>query len=176
MRKHVRKIMVPVLMLGCSAGFSADANNATEELFHLLDKGGCDPASLVARDWTISTNPENSHGELILGDVLRFEFIGPLNGVINPSAIQITRNGLIWQSASGWSGQCLSDGNITQYVIGGDVDIDGCLHDLAFGRLDHHDSLSNRIEVVFADSSVASEGSCDGDALLHPGHVHGGDG
>jgi hypothetical protein len=72
------------------------------------------------RDWTISTNPENSHGELVLGDVLRFEFIGSLSGVIKPSAIQITRNGLIWQSASGWSGQCLSNGNSTQYVIGSD--------------------------------------------------------
>ncbi|MGB5292668.1 MAG: hypothetical protein WBN41_14585 [Lysobacterales bacterium] len=58
--------------------------------------------------------------ELILGDVLRFEFIRPLSGVIKPSAIQITRNGLIWQSASGWSGQCLSNGNSTQYVIGSD--------------------------------------------------------
>jgi len=47
---------------------------------------------------------------------------------------------------------------------------------LVFGRLDHHDSLSNRIEVVFEGSSVASEGSCEGDGMLHPGHVHGGDG
>jgi len=173
MRKNVRKIMVSVLVFGCTAVLSATANNATEELFNLLDKGGCDPASLVAKNWTITTYPGDAHGELILGDVLRFELSGIPTGVNKMSALQITRNGEVWQSENGWSGQCISDGTITQYVVSGDIDIAGCLHDMAIGRLDHDDNLSDKVEVIFEDSTAAKEGSCEGHGLRHPDHAHG---
>jgi len=152
---------------------TANANDATTELFSLLDKGGCKPGSLTGKAWTISTSPVGTHGELVLGDTLEFELLGISTGITKKSDIQITRNGLVWKRESGWNGQCIRDGTISQYVVSGDVDIDGCLHELAIGRLDHDDGLSNKIEVVFQDSGSTQAGGCERTTLLHPGHAHG---
>jgi len=150
---------------------TSNANDATTVLFNLLNKGGCDSSSLVDRTWTISTTPVGTHGELILGDTLEFELLGNSSGISKKGAIQIRRNGIVWESASGWSGQCIRDGRLSQYVVSGDFDIDGCLHELAIGRLDHDDNLSNKIELVLQDSDEAA--ACEEFVILHPGHAHG---
>ena len=103
-------------------------------------------SSLTGNTWTISTNAVNTHGELVFGDTLEFDLIGFATGVTRKGAVQVTRNGFIWLSERGWSGQCTTDGTISQYVISGEVSIDGCLHELAIARLDHDDNLSNKIE------------------------------
>ena len=169
MRLFTKISTLLVLAFGCST--TVAANDATAVLFSLLDKGGCDSSSLVGRTWTISTSPVGTHGELILGDTLKFELLGALTGISKKGAIQITRNGIVWESASGWSGQCIRDGRLSQYVVSGDVDIDGCLHELAIGRLDHDDNLSNKIELVFQDSDEAA--ACEEFVFRHPGHAHG---
>jgi hypothetical protein len=173
MRQITRNIITPILALCCSLAITANANDATEGLFSLLDKGGCAPVSLTGKTWRISTSPVGTHGELILGDTLAFELISVSHGVTKKSAIQIMRNGLIWKSESGWTGQCVRDGTISQYIVMGDIEIDGCLHELAIGRLDHDDGLSNKIEMVFQDSTTEKGLGCESFNLLHPGHAHG---
>lgn len=171
MKQSIRIIIVLIFALGSSAGMTANTNDSTSVLFGLLNKGGCESSSLVGRAWTISTSPVGTHGELILGDTLEFELLGASTGISKKGAIQITRNGVVWESVSGWSGQCIRDGRLSQYVVSGDVDIDGCLHDLAVGRLDHDDNLSNKIELVFQDAGEA--GGCEELVIFHPGHAHG---
>ena len=163
--------MTLILAFSFSTTMAANTNDATAVLFGLLDKGGCDSSSLVDRPWTISTSTVGTHGELILGDMLEFESLGTSSGISKKGAVQIRRNGIVWESANGWSGQCIRDGRLSQYVVSGDVDIDGCLHDLAIGRLDHDDNLSNKIELVFQDSGDA--GACEASTVIHPGHAHG---
>jgi hypothetical protein len=171
MRQIIKTVMILILAFGFSTAIAANTNDATAVLFGLLDKGGCNSNSLVGRSWTISTSPVGTHGELILGDTLEFELLGASTGISKKGAIQIRRNGIVWQSATGWVGQCIRDGRLSQYVVSGDVDIDGCLHDLAIGRLDHDDNLSNKIELVFQDSGEAA--ACEEFVILHPGHAHG---
>jgi len=60
--------------------------------------------------------------------------------------------------------------------VTGDVLIEGCLHELAIGRLDHDNNLGNRVEIVFEDKFDKKEETCThfGDpSPLHPGHAHG---
>ena len=173
MKRIAITMMGLILALGCSPGVAANASDATAVLFGLLDKGGCKADSLTGKTWTISTSPVDTHGELVMGDTLDFELIGISTGIANRGSIQVTRSGVIWKSEGGWIGQCVRDGTLSQYVISGDVKIDGCLHELAIGRLDHDDSLSNKIEVIFQDSSSAEAGGCEELILLHPGHAHG---
>ena len=125
MRQIVKTIIVLNLAFGCSTGITADVNDATTVLFNLLDKGGCESSSLIGKTWTISTSPVGAHGELMLGDTLEFELLSTSTGITKKGRIQITRNGFVWKSESGWSGQCTRNGNISQYVVSGDVDIDG---------------------------------------------------
>ena len=171
MRQIIRILTILTMAIGCSTGMAANSNDATTILFNLLDKGGCDSSSLIGRIWTISSPPVGTHGELILGDTLEFELLGTSKGISKKGAIQIRRNGGIWESASGWNGQCTRDGRLSQYVVSGHVDIDGCLHELAIGRLDHDDNLSNKIELVFQDSDEAA--ACEKFISRHPGHAHG---
>ena len=152
---------------------AANNNDATSALFSLLNKGGCEPSALVDRTWTISTSPVGTHGELILGDTLEFSLAGNSSGISNKSSVQVLRNGVVWNSLNGWTGQCVRDGNLSLYVVSGDVDVDGCAHDLAIGRLDHDDNLSNKIEVVFQDSAAETAEECQQFIILHPGHAHG---
>ena len=152
---------------------AANNNDATTELFSLLSKGGCEPSALVGKTWTISTSPVGTHGELLLGDVLEFSLVGKSTGISKKSAIEVMRNGVIWNSINGWTGQCVRDGNLSLYVVSGDVDVAGCAHDLAIGRLDHDDNLSNKIEVVFQDSDGEASEECLVFNPLHPGHAHG---
>jgi len=173
MKKVSRKISILTMALGCAIGVTARSNNAVDELFNLLDKGGCDSSSLTGSVWTISTDPVNAHGELVLGDTLEFDLIGIASGVTRKGAIQVTRNGLIWPSEDGWNGECTTNGTITQFIVSGDVDVEGCLHDIAFGRLDHGDSLSDKIEIAFQDSGSAESGGCEESSYLHPDHAHG---
>ena len=173
MKRFVKIVISPILALACSLAVTANAHDATEELFSFLDKGGCKPDSLTDRNWLISTSPVGTHGELVLGDILRFELLEDPAGIAKKSKIQVLRNGVPWESKTGWYGQCMSDGTISQYIISGDFDVDGCLHELAVGRLDHDDSLTNRIELVFQDSHSEEALECESYDLRHPGHAHG---
>ena len=172
--RHIPQITC-VLMLAFGNAMCAVVNaaDATSELFNLVDNGGCESDSLTGNAWVISTSPLGTHGELILGDRLAFELIGSETGIARKSAIEVTRNGLIWESVNGWSGQCVRDGNLSLYVLSGDIDIDGCLHELAIGRLDHDDSLAKKIEVVFQGSKSENAEECQHFIILHPGHAHG---
>lgn len=173
MKRTRKMVTVLTLVFACSVNIAAKANNAVEELFTLLDKGGCDSSSMIGKTWTISTFPSNMHGELTLGDTLEFELTGVTTGITRMGTIQVTRNSVVWPSANGWIGQCTTNGSISQFIISGDVDVDGCIHDVAFGRLDHDDSLSDKIEVAFQDSGVIETGGCTEASYLHPGHAHG---
>jgi len=173
MRKINGRFTLSILVIGCLFGVSANAQTANEVLFSLLNKGGCKPSSLTNRSWTISTGPVGTHGELVLGDVLVFEPLASPTGISKKTPLLVTRNGKAWKSVNGWYGECLSDGTLSQYIVSGDVEIDGCLHDIAIGRLDHDDGLSNKIEVVFMDSSADKDWGCASYTILHPGHAHG---
>jgi hypothetical protein len=157
-----------------SAPIAADTpGDATQVLFGLLDKGGCEPGSLAGRNWRISTSPVGAHGELVLGDTLVFEPIAPSVGVARKTPVRILRNGIEWKSENGWFGQCVRDGTLNQYIVAGDTRIDGCLHELAIGRLDHDNGLTNRVEIVFQDAANEKGSGCEQYELLHPGHAHG---
>ena len=60
------------LILISSFSATASADDATTDLFNLLDKGECIPSSLTSDAWTITTSPVDTHGELNLGDELVF--------------------------------------------------------------------------------------------------------
>lgn len=172
--RRIAKVPVFLLMtFGCSMVMTANAHDVTEELFSLLDKGGCSPYSMIGRNWTISTTPVGTHGELVLGDTLTFKLLEEPMGIAKKSKVQVFRNGMPWESKSGWYGQCIRDGTISQYIVSGDFDVDGCLHELAVGRLDHDDTLSNKIEIVFQDSHLETKLECETYTPRHPGHAHG---
>ena len=152
------------------------ANDATTNLFELMDKGGCVPESLTTGSWTISSPPVGTHGELYLGDQLIFEQLDPGDNFSSKSDFNIWRNGALWVSESGWEGACVRSGDQSLYVVHGEIEVDGCLHELAIGRLDHNDELGNRIEIVFQNEYDKKGSTCEhgGDIdPLHPGHAHG---
>lgn len=157
------------------------AGDATTALLERLDKGDCAPSSLTGKLWTITTGPVGTHGELNWGDQLVFEqqesstrlSSGFSFSYNDQSALRVWKNGIEWTSSGGWSGACVRTENVTVYVVTGKVYLDGCLHELAFGRLDHDDTLGNRIEVIFEhaeDGTSCTEGH---GAVRHPGHAHG---
>lgn len=150
------------------------AGDATTALFERLNKGDCLPSSLTASVWTITTGAAGTHGELNWGDELVFEQTGRTRGLDAQGEFIVWKNGIPWRSADGWRGSCVRDGNQSLYVVTGTVVLDGCLHELAFGRLDHDDTLGKRIEVIFEYAETRT--SCSRghrDALRHPGHAHG---
>lgn len=150
------------------------AGDATTALFDRLHKGECLPSSLTGAVWTITTGPVGTHGELNWGDELVFEQRSRARGYDLRTHFNVWKNGLQWRAAEGWTGACVRNGNISLYVVTGKVQLDGCLHELAFGRLDHDDRLGNRIEVIFEHAE--DRASCDqghADAVRHPGHAHG---
>lgn len=173
MRHITKALVVMVLATGFLLVMTANAHDASEALFMLLDKGGCKPDSLVGRSWTISTSPVGTHGELVLGDTLRFELLEEPAGIANTAEVMVFRNGVPWKNINGWYGRCARDGTISQFVIAGDFDVEGCRHELAVGRLDHDDSLSNKIELVFQDSDLETALECATYTPRHPGHAHG---
>jgi hypothetical protein len=150
------------------------AADATTALFERLEKGDCRPSSLTGKVWTITTGPVGTHGDLNWGDELVFEGAGRTEGFNNRSAFNVWKNGRQWRAAEGWTGACVRNGSLSLYVVTGKVALEGCLHELAFGRLDHDDGLGNRLEVVFehAESKTACT-SNHADAVRHPGHAHG---
>lgn len=150
------------------------AGDATTALFERLYKGDCVPSSLTGVVWTITTAPVGTHGELNWGDQLFFEQVKSSDSFDQLGAFNVWKNEVEWTSASGWLGACVRNENLAIYVVTGTVELDGCLHELAFGRLDHDDGLSDRIEVVF--EHVDGEAVCSGDdgvEMSHPGHAHG---
>ncbi len=173
MRNIAAKFALIALLLAVS--FSTIARDATTVLLEQLDRGGCGPSSLTSGIWTISTGPVGTHGELNWGDRLEFEVTGRPSNYDNSAQFNVWKNGIPWRSADGWSGACVRDGHHTVYVVTGTVELDGCLHELAIGRLDHNDALSGRIEVIFehAEDRVACTDVHNRDAFRHPGHAHG---
>ena len=170
------KIIFATIVMGFS--ISTLAEDATTTLFGLLDKGDCAPASLTTGSWTISTGPVGTHGELNWGDELVFEQLDSTVSLTRKNKFNVWKNGMLWKSSNGWTGSCVRDGNLSLYVVTGKIEIEGCLHELAIGRLDHDDGLGNRVEVVFQDGDAGEEGSCShggGEEFLHPGHAHGED-
>lgn len=173
MKKDFARSILPLLAL-CSS-IPASAHDATSVLLDYLDRGGCEPTSLSSGVWTINTGAVGTHGELRSGDRLVFTPLGSGSGYNSQSQFNVSKNGMPWLSASGWNGSCVRDGIHSVYVVTGTVLLEGCLHELAFGRLDHDDALSNRIEVVFAHAPDRKQCSDrhQGGAVRHPGHAHG---
>ncbi len=157
------------------AGFSSTAlaDDATTELFNLLSEGECRPAVLTGDVWTIDTSPVGTHDQLLWGDQLIFEQLEPTSSLSHKSEFNVWRNGQLWVSVDGWSGSCVRDGNQSLYVVTGEIEVDGCIHELAIGRLDHDDALSGQIEIVFQDSTSKKQEECQDFIILHPGHAHG---
>lgn len=156
---------------------SLTAGDATTTLLNRLHKGDCLPSSLAGAVWTITTSPVGTHGALDWGDQLVFEqATRTLTRTFDQkNTFTVSKNGVPWRSVDGWTGACVRNENLGIYVITGTVELNGCLHDLAFGRLDHDDSLGNRIEVIFEhaeDPAFCGRGH-EGDAVRHPGHAHG---
>lgn len=163
-----------LLALACMMSMPLVAGDATTALFERLNKGDCEPSSLTGVVWTITTGPVGTHGELNWGDQLVFEQVKRFNSFDRQGAFNVWKNGVEWKSAGGWSGSCVRDGNLSIYVITGTVWLDNCLHELAIGRLDHDDGLSDRVEVIFEHLDGEAVCSRDhGDELNHPGHAHG---
>ena len=157
-------------------GTTAIAADATTELFNLLDKGDCVPASLTSDTWAITTGPVGTHGELNWGDELVFEQLDATISVARKSKFNIWKNGAPWISHNGWTGSCVRDGKLSLYVVSGKIELEGCLHELAIGRLDHDDGLGNRVEIIFQDDDSGKGEVCthgSGESYLHPGHAHG---
>lgn len=173
MRMFAAKTAIFVVVFGTVTSLSAE--DATTVLLDRLDRGACDPSSLSEGSWTIGSGPIGTHGELNWGDRVEFEPRGSISGHNNQSSFNVWKNGIPWRSADGWNGSCVRDGTNSIYVVTGNIHLDGCLHELAFGRLDHTDSLSHRIEVIFAHAQ--EHGTCldghGGDSYRHPGHSHG---
>lgn len=168
---------LPTLTLVLCSAFlpisAANASDATTELFNLLNNGGCQHSALTGKTWTISTFPTGTHGELMAGDNLRFELAKAAKGVKKQSAVKVLRNGVAWTSTSGWSGECVRDGNLSVWVVSGEVEIAGCRHEIAIGRLDHDDHLADKVEIVFQDSLEEFNLDCAHFDQQHPGHAHG---
>ncbi|MDX1554659.1 MAG: hypothetical protein R3212_01400 [Xanthomonadales bacterium] len=153
----------------------AHAEDATTALLERLGRADCAPSSLTEGRWRISTGPVGTHGELNWGDDLVFEQLDRASGYDSRAPFAIWKNGIPWRSTEGWSGSCVRDGSTSLYVVTGTVQLNGCLHELAVGRMDHDDALSNRIEVIFAHAENATKcaDGHQGDAVRHPGHAHG---
>ncbi|MBT8059017.1 MAG: hypothetical protein KJO33_05440 [Gammaproteobacteria bacterium] len=163
-----------VILLLYFAPASADRNDGVvDELLSLLSKGECGPSSLTRGVWTINTPPLGTHGELVLGDYLVFEQIDDGGTAARRAEFRLWRNGEVWESVNGWTGSCVRDGRLSVYVVRGEILLDGCLHELAIGRLDHDDSLDNRIEIVFRDTDESIADQCGHSGPRHPGHAHG---
>ncbi len=162
-----------LLILITAFSVNASAEDATTELFHLLSEGECKPAVLANDVWTIDTSPVGTHDELLSGDQLMFEQLNPTSSLSHKSEFNVWKNGQLWVSTNGWSGSCVRDGNQSLYVVTGEIEVDGCIHELAIGRLDHDDVLSGRIEIVFQDSRSKNQEQCQDYNILHPGHAHG---
>ena len=176
MKNITTKIYLVLFLVISSTSTICLADEATAELFKLMDKGGCEPSSLTIGSWTISSPPVGTHGELTWGDELVFEQLDAASNFSNKSSFSIRRNGAPWISDSGWEGSCARDGNLSVYVVSGFVELDGCMHELAIGRLDHDDNLGNRVEIIFQDKFEKHGEICThgGDPdPLHPGHAHG---
>lgn len=173
MKIFMSKIILFLCILLISSGASAASNDATTELFRLLDKGDCIPSSLTSRTWTITTSPVGTHGELNWGDELVFEQITAPISISLKSKFNVWKNGILWYSTNGWSGSCVRDGTLSLYVVTGEIEAAGCPHELAIGGLDHDDNLVKRIEVVFLDSKSNQAVGCEQFTILHPGHAHG---
>ena len=165
-----------MFLLAISVTTSLGAKDATTSLFEHLNKGDCLPSSITGSIWIITTGPQGTHGELNWGDRLVFQQSGLSRAINDQSSFLVWKNGASWKSTSGWKGSCVRDGNLSIYVVTGTVELEGCLHEMAFGRLDHDDGLGSRIEVIFehADDKAACDGG-HGDAVRHAGHVHGDD-
>lgn len=180
----MKTFAIKALLIACACSLTMPlaAGDATTALLERLDKGDCGPSSLTNKLWTITTGPVGTHGALNWGDRLVFEqqttatrFFGSLTISYNDqSAFRVWKNGMEWKSSGGWNGACVRTANQTVYVLTGKVFLDGCLHELAFGRLDHDDTLGDRIEVIFEHAE--EDTACAGghvDAVRHPGHAHG---
>ena len=157
---------------------AAHGGDATTALLEHLDKGGCTPSSLTGTTWTIGSEGSGTHGALRWGDRLEFEQSGRTADFDLKSSFSVWRNGLPWKAVGGWNGACVRNDSLSVYVISGKIEIEGCLHEIAFGRLDHSDSHGLRVEAVFEHAEEA--GSCmltheHPDAVRHPGHTHGDD-
>lgn len=173
MKIFMSRIILFLFISMCSFSATAASNDATTQLFSLLDKGDCIPSSLTGIIWTITTQPIGTHGELNWGDQLVFEQRNRTTSLSRKGKFNIWRNGTLWDNTSGWSGSCVRDGTLSLYVVTGEIDIDGCPHELAISRLDHDDNLAKKIEVIFQESGSEQMEECEEFNILHPGHAHG---
>lgn len=162
-----------ILLLLSAGAFADKTDDAVVELFNRLSEGDCGPAALTRGVWTINTSPLGTHGELILGDNLIFEQLDPGSSISRKSEFRVWKNGEVWEAANGWTGSCVRDGNLSVYVVRGEILLGGCLHELAMGRLDHDDTMQDRIEIVFRDSDETQAELCGHYGPQHPGHAHG---
>lgn len=166
-----------VLFLSFTAIASdSTADDATTQLFQLMNKGGCVPSSLTGKTWTISSPPVGTHGALNWGDEVVFEQLGDGDNFASKSSFNVWVNGALWANSSGWEGSCMRDSDQSAYVIYGEIELDGCMHELAIGRLDHDDGLGLRVEIVFQDKKNRKAEICvhgEGPEPRHPGHAHG---
>ena len=170
------RFLIFLLCFFASVSQTAIARDATTNLFELMDKGGCVPSSLTNGSWTISSPPVGTHGELNWGDQLVFEQLDSGDNFSSKSAFAIWKNGALWLSDSGWQGSCVRSGDQSLYVVQGEIEVDGCMHELAIGRLDHNDELGNRVEIVFQNKFNRKVGACEHGGEIdprHPGHAHG---
>ena len=173
MKTRVSGICTLILLLLSAPALAEQSDGVVEELFGLLSKGECGPSSVTRSVWTINTPPQGTHGELMLGDILVFEQLDEGSSIHRRSEFRVWKNGQVWESANGWTGSCVRDGRLSVYVIRGEILLDGCLHELAIGRLDHDDSLDDRIEIVFRDTDESVAEQCGHFGPRHPGHAHG---
>ena len=173
MKSFVTRICAVLLFLVSGSVSAGSGDEASAELFSLLGDAGCAPSALTRREWTINTPIAGAHGELNWGDRIVFEQLDPARSIDRRSRFNIWRNGEPWISDGGWSGSCVRNGDLSVYVVRGEIELDGCRHELAVGRLHHDDTLRGRIELVFQDSESALDGPCGHPGLLHPGHAHG---
>jgi hypothetical protein len=173
MKPLVSGIWAVILLLLSAPAYAGQNSGAVEELLSLLSKGECGPSSLTRGVWTINTSPLGTHGELLLGDYLVFEQLDEGGPITRKSPFRVWRNGEVWESVNGWTGSCVRDGRLSVYVVQGEILLDGCLHELAIGRLDHDDSLDDRIEIVFRDTDESIAEQCGHSGPRHPGHAHG---
>lgn len=174
--KNTRYAAYTVLFFLISSSPASFAEDATTELFELIDKGGCGPSSLTTGTWTITSPPVGTHNELNFGDQLVFEQLEDTSSMSRRSDFAIWKNGALWISDRGWKGSCVRDGSQSLYVVKGDIKLDGCMHELAIGRLDHSDDLVQRVEIVFQDKYRRNGNTCThggGIEPRHPGHAHG---
>lgn len=165
-----------LFLLTVGIATSLSAGDATTSLFDRLDKGDCLPSSLTGSIWTITTGPDGTHDELNWGDQLVFEQLSRATEYDDRSSFRVWKNGAEWKSTGGWNGACVHNDNLGIYVVTGTIELEGCLHELAFGRLDHDDRLGSRIEVIFEHAGDGA--ACDrghGRSGRHPGHAHGDD-